>query len=197
MVLESILTNVQCLKDLFSRYNDALFLMTCLKVNFFLEMFLSTYQLPVCPCPQSSTTAVHWGHTTHHFLLSYLFDVLIILTISTTDSLVTGMLDCYTGVRTHFSIIGRNIENVKITDNWKNTFTKRLLTFLTVEKCGKLLLKFVKNSFTSTNLKRLIMLKWLNCIIECLHFMTISWIQMNLEGSQSISGKIIYELFLA
>ena len=110
---------------------------------------------------------------------------------------LTGTPDCYTGVRTHFSIIGRNIENVKITDNWKNTFTKRLLTFLTVEKCGKLLLKFVKNSFTSTNLKRLIMLKWLNCITECLHFMTISWIQMNLEGSQSISGKIIYELFLA
>ena len=107
------------------------------------------------------------------------------------------MPDCYTGVKTRFSIIGRNIENVKITDNWKNTFTKRLLTFLTVEKCGKLPWKFVKNSFTSTNLKHLIMLKWLNCITECLHFMTISWIQMNLEGSQSISGKNIYELFLA
>ena len=117
--------------------------------------------------------------------------------ISTNNYFITGTPDCYTGVRTRFSIIGRNIENVKITDNWKNTFTKRLLTFLTVEKCGKLPWKFAKNSFTSTNLKRLIMPKWLNCIIECLHFMTISWIPMNLEGSQSISGKIIYELFLA
>ena len=117
--------------------------------------------------------------------------------ISTNNYFITGTPDCYTGVKTRFSIIGRNIENVKITDNWKNTFTKRLLTFLTVEKCGKLPWKFVKNSFTSTNLKRLIMLKWLNCITECLHFMTISWIPMNLEGSQSISGKIIYELFLA
>ena len=129
--------------------SDALFLMTRSKVKYFFSINVFEHILTPSLVLKAPPLSSHYP-----FFLSYLFSVLI----NYFDNFYKWFtFDRYARLL-HWSEdpLQRNWEkyrNVKITGNWKDTFTKRLVTFLTVEKCGKLLLKFAKNSFTSTNFK--------------------------------------------
>ena len=102
-----------------------------------------------------------------------------------------GMPGYSTGMTTDLITIGRNIANAIHIVNSRNIFIRKSLTFSIVERCGRLLLGFVKNLFFNTNLRHLTMRKWANCTHEWPHFMRILWTLMNLEDNPDISGNLM------